>query len=145
MGNSKINFTFSWLKISFSVLPTTTWPLCFGPPMNRNHFPWKSLYPILQNCLTLSEYRIAEEFSFDKNVHTSMKRRKAILFNGNSLLANIWLKDIQFSSSPIFLISSITGGIQSIQVCLSFFCLLFSLVDGTECDAVFDFFAYGLS
>jgi hypothetical protein len=41
-----------------------------------------------------SEYRIAEEFSFDKNLHTSMKRRKAILFNVNSLLSNIWLKDI---------------------------------------------------
>ena len=63
----------------------------------------------------------------------------------NSLLANIWLKDIQFSSSPIFLISSITDGIQSNKVCLSFFCLLFSLVDGTECNAVFDFFAFGLS
>jgi hypothetical protein len=43
--------------------------------------------------------------AFDKNLHTSMKRRKAILFNGNSPLANIWLKDIQFSSTPIFLIS----------------------------------------
>ena len=98
--------------------------------------------PKLFNFIRISHRR---RIFFRQKLHTSMKRRKAILFNGNSLLANIWLKDIQFSSSPIFLISSITGGIQSIQVCLSFFCLLFSLVDGTECDAVFDFFAYGLS
>ena len=66
-GTAKLISLSAGLKFPFSVLPTTTWPLCFGPPMNHNHVPWKSLYPILQNCLTLSEYPIAEEFSFDKN------------------------------------------------------------------------------